>query len=241
MKRYLNRFLFITFFIPALLIPVSCSMRQKIFMEIDGSGTADIRIEVSKVFSDYIKDLAEVTGTLMEDGIFNIEEIEKELAANEKIELKRIQTPGPDTLEMTIAFPGIEELFSNQTGLEEAGVLSFSSEGGKYNLRIHIDRSNFTQIYEAFPMLKNPFFEGFGPQEGDTISEEEYLELIELAMGEEGAVALKASFLELHVKVKGRLIWQSGGTLDKDGVVFRIPLIRLALLNKSLDYSVSFK
>jgi hypothetical protein len=106
---------------------------------------------------------------------------------------------------------------------------------------VHLDRKNFSQLLELAPFLKNPLFEGLGPQENDDATEAEYLELIDLALGAGGAATLKASYIETTVLVKGRVVAQTGGTAVPGGVVFRIPLLRVLLLDKPLDYSLTFK
>jgi len=47
--------------------------------------------------------------------------------------------------------------------------------------------------------------------------------------------------IQTTVLVKGQVLAQSGGTAVPGGVSFRIPLLRVLLLDKPLDYSLSFK
>jgi hypothetical protein len=94
---------------------------------------------------------------------------------------------------------------------------------------------------EFLPFLKNPLFEGLAPQEGDDMTESEYLEMIELALGEEGAKKLKTSTIETRVAVKGTLVSQKGGSVSGGAVTYRIPLLRVLLLDKPLDYSILFR
>ena len=66
--------------------------------------------------------------------------------------------------------------------------------------------------------------------------------MIEFAFGEEGVTGLKASSVELLVTVEGDLVSQKGGKqLDDNKVLFTIPLIDFLLLQKPLDYSITFK
>ena len=57
---------------------------------------------------------------------------------------------------------------------------------------------------------------------------------------EAGAAALKASSIEITISIQGKLVTQTRGTPAPDGVVFHIPLSRVALLDKPLDYSISY-
>lgn len=216
-------------------------MSQQVFLEPDGSGTVTVRIRMEKLFMDYLKDLAEVAGESANDKVFNVEEIKKGFAKRDDVQLKRIASPSPERLEMELSFKSVEKLFAGEKMLQEAGILSFARKNDNCTVKLHLDRKNFAQVMELLPALKNPLFEGLGPQENDTTTEEEYLQLIDLALGEGGSASLKASFIETKVTVKGKLISQTGGTPMAGGVVFRIPLTRVLLLDKPLDYSLSFK
>jgi hypothetical protein len=155
------------------------------------------------------------------------------------VTLTRIASPSPERLEMELDFRSIEKLFSAPEKPQTILTLKKAAEGT--TLRAHLDRKNFSQLLELAPFLKNPLFEGLGPQENDDATEAEYLELIDLALGEGGAAALKASVIETTIAVKGKVLAQTGGSAVPGGVVFRIPLLRVLLLDKSLDYSLTFK
>ena len=109
---------------------------------------------------------------------------------------------------MEIAFRSIERVFAREEKLQRAGIVSFTKTAAGYSLRFHLERGNFDQVLEFLPFLQNPLFEGLGPQEGDATTESEYLEMIELALGAEGAAKLKTSTIETRVAVKGTLVSQ---------------------------------
>jgi hypothetical protein len=67
------------------------------------------------------------------------------------------------------------------------------------------------------------------------------MEMIEFMLGDEGPPGLNASFIELEVIVKGKILSQSGGQMAGNSVLFRIPLIRVLLLDQPLDYSIVFR
>jgi hypothetical protein len=223
--------------LPAL----GCSVSQRVSLEPDGSGTAVVRIRLDKLLVDYLQDLAEVSGAAPKEKgrIFDVEEIRKGFASRQEVTLRRISSPSPERLEMELEFRSIEKLFAAPEKPQTILSLRPGAEGA--TLRVHLDRGNFAQLLELAPFLKNPIFEGLGPQENDDATEAEYLELIDLALGEGGAAALKASMIETTVLVKGQLTAQSGGAPVPGGVVFRIPLLRVLRLDKPLDYSLSFK
>ena len=219
----------------------ACSVSQRVALDPDGSGTAVVRIRLEKILLEYLQDLAEVSGTAPKDKgrLFDVEDIRKGFASREEVTLTRIDSPAPERLDMELAFRSIEKLFAAADKPQTVLTLKKGVEGT--SLRVHLDRKNFSQLLELAPFLKNPLFEGLGPQENDDATEAEYLELIDLALGAGGAATLKASYIETTVLVKGRVVAQTGGTAGPGGVVFRIPLLRVLLLDKPLDYSLTFK
>ncbi len=220
---------------------IGCTIKQQVQIEADGSGTVAMSIHLQPLFVDYLNDLAELTGQPMAEQVFDVEEIEKGFEEREDVELVRIATPGPGSLEMELRFRSIEQVFSGEQSLQRGGVIRFDRVPDGYSVRFHLDSSNFSSVLEFMPVLQNPLFEGLGPQENEDISEAEYYELIDLALGEGGAECLKASYIETKVTVKGRLVSQTGGSLSGRGVTYRVPLIRVLLLDKPLDYSLIFK
>ena len=225
----------------AFSVLAGCSVSQRVTLEPEGSGTAVVRIRMEKILMDYLKDLSEVSGAAAQDKgrIFDVEEIRKGFASRQEVTLRRIQSPSPDRLEMELEFRSIEKLFAAPEKPQTILTLKQGPDGT--TLRAHLDRKNFSQLLELAPFLKNPLFEGLGPQENDNTTEAEYLELIDLALGEGGSTALKASVIETTIAVKGKVVAQTGGSTVPGGVVFRIPLLRVLLLDKPLDYSLTFK
>jgi hypothetical protein len=230
-------------FLAALLASfalVGCAVSQRVTLEPEGSGTAVVRIRLEKILMAYLQDLSEVSGAAQEKGrIFKLEEIRKDFASRPEVTLARLESPSPDRLEMELDFRSIENLFAAPD--KPQTILTLKKGPNGTTLRAHLDRKNFSQLLELAPFLKNPLFEGLGPQENDNTTEAEYLELIDLALGEGGSAALKASVIETTITVKGQVVAQSGGSVVNGGVVFRIPLLRVLLLDKPLDYSLTFR
>jgi hypothetical protein len=177
----------------------------------------------------------------MENGIFNVEEIKKEFAERDDVSLLSISTPTRDTLDMKLKYTSIEDVFTSEQELRESGIIRFEKVSQGYSVRFHLDRTNFPAVMSFIPALQNPLFEGLGPQENDDTTEKEYYELMDLALGEGGAESVRNSYIETKVNVKGTLVSQSGGKATPGGVTFTIPLIRILLLDKPLDYSLVFK
>jgi hypothetical protein len=236
-----NRARLAAFTLLALTTLLGCTIKQQVDLETDASGTVSMQIRLEPVFVQYIEDLSALTGESFDGGIFDAEEIEKEFAERQDVTLLSLSTPTPDTLNMKLRYSSIEEVFSSEQELQESGIIRFERVSQGYSVRFHLDRENFPAVMTFIPSLQNPLFEGLGPQENDDTTEEEYYELMELALGEGGADSVRNSYIQTRVNVRGTLVSQSGGTITPGGVTFTVPLIRVLLLDEPLDYSLVFR
>ncbi len=221
----------------------ACSVNQSIVVKNDGSGTASLHAEVSKLLADYIASLAEVSGKSVPAGgaVFDAAAIRKDFEARPGMTVKKVATPTPNSLDLDLAFASIQDVFTRDDALKSSGALTYSESGGKKTIRLHLDKANYTQLSALFPMLKDPTVASLGPQVNDTTTEAEYLDMVSFSIGADGPALLKKSFITLTIDPEGDIISQTGGTLSGSAVVFRIPLLSLMVLNKPLDYSVTFK
>jgi hypothetical protein len=230
-------------FVALIVALASCSVHQTLVIKADGSGTTSMRVTTTKLLREYILDLQQVTGiTPSADGsIFDVPKLQKELAARPGLTVKKVASPAPDVLEVELGYRSVEEVYGSVESVKKSGLLAYTTSGGQKSLKVHIDRKNFKELSAVLPVMNNAAFEGIAPQEQDTITESEYLEMIQFTLGPEGPAALKASFFDLVVKPEGAIVSQTGGTVTNGSVTFRIPLIRLLLLDKPLDYTLVWK
>lgn len=220
-----------------------CSVNQVLVIKADGSGTAALRVVTTKLLREYLLDLQQLTGaTAAADGsIFDVNKLQKDLAARPGLTVKKVASPSPDVLEVELAYRSVEEVYGSVEAVKKSGLVVYRDDAGQKSLKVHIDRKNFKELSAAFPGMNSAAFEGIAPQEQDTITESEYLDMIQFTLGPDGPAALKASFIDLVVKPEGTIVSQTGGTATNGSVTFRVPMIRLLLLDKPLDYSLVWK
>jgi hypothetical protein len=222
----------------------SCSVSQTIVIKADGSGTVAMHAEVSTLLHEYLASLAELSGKpgLMTGGkVFDAAAIRKDFEARPGVTVRKAVTPTPDSLDLELAYASIQDVFAKDATLKIAGALAYSETGGTKSVKLHLDRTNYTQLSSLFPMLKDPTLASLGPQVNDTITDDEYLEMVRFSLGDDGPALLKKSFVTLTIDPEGEIVSQSGGTVSGGAVTFRIPLLRLLVLDKPLDFSVTFK
>ena len=224
----------------------ACSVSQVIAIKADGSGTASMRVETSKLLRDYLLDLQAVTGATPSTAapagqLFDVKTLQKELAARPGLTVKKVASPNPDQLIVDLAFRSVEEVFGSAESVKKSGLLLYTVSDAQRTLKIHIDRKNFKELSAVFPAMNSAAFEGIAPQEQDTITESEYLDMISFTLGPDGPALLKKSFIDVVVKPEGTIVSQAGGTVADGAVTFHIPLLRLLVLDKPLDYSLVWK
>jgi hypothetical protein len=226
-----------------LAVNVSCTVNQSIVIKNDGSGTLTVHVEISKLLHEYVASLAELSGKPVTSGgkLFDTVGIKKDFESRPGITVKKIATPTPDSLDMDVAYASIKDIFTKDATLKGAGVLTFSESGGKKTVSLHLDRTNYSQLSTLFPLLNDPTFAGLAPQVNDKVTDDEYLEMVKFSLGDDGPPLLKKSFITLSIDPEGEIISQTGGVVSGGAVVFKIPLLRLLVLDKPLDYTVTFK
>ena len=227
------------------LVLLACSVRQDVTLNPDGSGEAAVHVTVQKFFSDYLLDLAEFSGKGgRAGGVFDEKAIRTAFEQRPGVTIKAIRIPKPEELEIQLAFRSIDDLVRGQKELTDTGIVTFKNDGGTRTLRLHLDQKNFARISAFLPSSDGStetILGVFGPQPGVTITEAEYLETMQFTLGDEGPKAIQASFIDIAVAVNGKLVSQKGGTVKGNTVTFRMPLLKILVLNEALDYEIVFK
>lgn len=222
----------------------SCSVRENIYLNRDGSGTVSSRIEVKQILANYFSNLAEVAGDSKElsgGKLFDTQQIRAEIKKQPGVKVKSIKTSGENILTTELEFRDISKVFKNEKDMTAVNVVSLKDDGRNKVFRFHLDKKNFKQLSILIPVLSNPIIESLGPQADDSTTDAEYLDMMSFALGENGPKAVKNSMVKVIVHINGKMISQKGGEVSGNIVTFSIPLLKLLLLNKPLNYSITFR
>lgn len=235
----------------AVLLLAGCSVDQEIAVQVNGAGEAAVRVELQPVFVDYLLALAEVAADELPDDpgeLFDVAEVEAAIAGWPGVEAAQIATPSAEQLEMRLIFADLQEAFSPaEPGPEagpEAGAAPLISLTGdeRRTLSVHLDGANYHQLTTLFPILEHPLVISLGPQPDLEVTDDEYLEMMQFVLGDDGPPAILDSEVTVRVRVEGRVVEQHGGELQADGsVLIRIPLLRILVLDQPLDYRIVFE
>ncbi len=222
----------------------ACSVSQTVVIAGDGSGTLVMHADVSTLLRDYLVSLAELSGNpspLKEGRIFDAAAIGKDLQSRPGIVVRKVSTPTSSVLDLELGFDSVQHLLSGQDALTDTGALVFVDAGDRSTLRLHLDRATWGQLARTFPPLRDPIVAQLGPQGNGPVTDDDYLSMIRFSVGDAAPGLLKKSFITLTVQPPGEIISQTGGAISGGAVVFRIPLLRILVLDRALDYSVTFR
>jgi len=222
----------------------ACSSSQTFVIRGDGSGTMTLHVEVSRLLHDYIVSLAEVSGSSQAptgDRIFDLDEIRKGFEAQPGVSVDGLASPSASVLDASLSFSSLSAIFAGNAGLGASEAVAISESEGVKTLKIHLDKGNYRQVAAIFPLLQAPVLQSLGPQVNEKVSSDDYLEMVRFAIGDDGPALVRKSFIVITIRPDGEIVSQSGGTMAPGAVVFRVPLLRLLVLDSPLDFSVSFR
>lgn len=237
MKRWLYGFFALLLFLS------SCTVTQEVFLDSDGGGTYSGDIQVSRVFADYLGELASLSMQSSEEFIlFDTDKITADMEKDKSsVSVTDIAAGEDNTLHLELEFNSIEGLLQSEEA-QESGIIRFEElANGQKTVHIRLNRDNYSHLNSLFSEEQSLVMDTFGPEENEGLSEEDYLEMMSFALGEEGPELIRASTIETRVTVGGTIIEQKGGRRESDTVIFRIPLIRILLLDQALNYSLTFR
>jgi hypothetical protein len=217
--------------IAAFFSLAGCTSNETIALNGAGGGTAHVRFEIHKLFADYFKGDSGV--------VFDTAKVKKGIEKRPGFRVSKISSPRPESLEMDLAFTDLRTLFSDDP-TDDDGIVRITEKDGKTTIALHLDRKSAKKMGALFGDVSNPAFREMSPREQKARTEAEYLEAIEFAVGKEGPPLMKRSSLKITVAADGQLVSQTGGKIENGAAVFDVPLLRMLMLEKPLDYSITF-
>ena len=221
---------------------VSCTVNQTLVIAADGSGTLTTHAEVAPLLHDYLAGLAEAGGSGLPGGrVFEPEAVRKSFQSRPGVIVQKVEAPTASSLDLELAFDSLSWTLDHQEALASTGAATITEDGEARTLRLRFDRATWSGISALVPPLQNPVLQQLGPQGTGTVSESDYLSMISFSIGDSAPALLRKSFVTLTVRPQGDILSQAGGTRNADSVVFRIPLLRLLVLDRPLEYSVTYR
>ena len=225
------------------LLLLSCTMKQEIFLENDGSGTASVEINLKNFVLPTIEDLAEVSPDVDPDELLSPEKITESMLENPEISNVHAVRPLKNRLKIDFDFGNIEDLFEQtEDEIQSSGLIKIDKIGGETKLTLTINKDTYKGFSGIIPNIDDPTMAALAPDPDMDLTETEYLDMIEFFFGDDGPEGVLDSMLNLVINVNGTVTNQRGGRkLSNNKVEFNVPLIRILLLDRNLVYSITYK
>ena len=223
-----------------LFFMVSCSVHQDIYLDADGSGKVTGRVLLDDFYLNTLEDLTDLSSPSSGSSTpMSPDNIAAELSGNPYFRGVQISSPAPGIYQGGLQFHDVEALFST----EEDGtgtILKFEKNSGSSTLNLRINSDNFQEMFRLFPMLQDPGFQYFLPEQN--ISRSEYTEMLlflfeDQHKGNENELQTRVekASLDLTIHTNGRILSTIGGerTGDREWKI-KLPLLDLLLHRQEL-------
>ena len=218
-------------------------MKQEIFLEKDGSGTANVEINLKSFVLPTIEDLAEISPDVDPDELLDPDKIAESMMENPEITNVVATRPLKNRIKIKFDFGSVENLFKQtESDIQNSGLIKIDHIGDKTKLTLTINKETYRGFSGIIPNMDDPTMAALAPDPDMEISESEYLDMIEFFFDVDGPAGIMDSRFDLIINVDGTIIDQKGGRkLGGNRIQFSVPLIRILLLDQNLEYSITYK
>lgn len=233
-----NQNLFISFIV-ILIISLSlssCQVLQNVEFTPTLGGKSTTNLKTDSFFEGVVEDLSSWTPDNSEDAVMEtaIKTFEEKLRKTDSAFQINFDL-SEENYYGTFRFKGLEPLLSEMVeGLPQEIIKAERGRSGKLEIRLNMD--NYETLTKIIPFLADPDFEVYGPVYNHGMEEEDYLDMISFILGEEGPDSIRNSFIDLTFKLPSKVKTNNGTLIDPYTVNFRIPLIKILLLNEEIYF-----
>jgi len=229
-------------YILLFVILYSCSSEHEIYINKNNSANVKFNIENKNSLIETLKEWGKVQNS-EDKPLIDTEQVKKDLSSNRSISKVVIETPSPNKYKGNFFISNIENLFNDASKEipDNLQIFSISENKSTKKLQIQLSLENYKYLKETLPVLQEESIEMLGPDANQDVSKEEYLDMMSFSLGDEGPKDIISSYINLKIIVDGIISNVEGGKLqNKNTAVFKVPLIDIILLKKTLIYSISY-
>lgn len=226
-----------------MLLGISCTVHEEFTIYRDDSGFSVFEIVIDEFFLEVLDDYSEFLPEEEADlSRLDAERLEAELLSSEHVYDATVREASETYFEGEFHFSDARYILRKaEEAQEEIDVFRYEASGRTQQINIHIDINNYSQLEDLVPILKDPAFSTFGPEENRDVTKEEYYEMVSYMLGEDGPGAIDESEIRIVFHTTRPIIRQRGGrVVNPRQVVFTVPLIDFLLLHEPLEFSVTW-
>jgi hypothetical protein len=228
------------------IITPSCTLKQSLFIDKNAAGSVSFELTLAPFFIEVTQQLSELfpvdSESLNSDtGPFNLIKLRDDLSKGKGVIIRQLETSADNVLEGSLVFDDITTALNGDGKKNIQDVFNFVSENNIHTLSVLLNYTTVGQLLSANPSMNSALMESFGPLSNKGLSDEEYLEMMQFALGDDSREGIRESFVLLDIDVDGEIVSQKGGTIiDNNTIRFEIPLLRILILDDPQFFSVSF-
>jgi hypothetical protein len=232
--------------LPIFAVFVSCSGRINGQLVQDGSGTLQVQAGLEPNMIALMRNLSDKSGS-QGASVLDAAALNRALQAAPGIASSLLRNSGQEKIDGSIRISNIGNLLTTGT----ARFVSYTAPSGAVpgKLAIHLDRSNAPQVLKQLsPEAEYYLNLLLAPAAtGEAISKAEYLEQVELLYSmikgvnaKALAAEIAASRINVAITLPRTVKSVKGGTASGKEARFDIPLIDILVLEKALDYEITW-
>ena len=225
-----------------LLASFSCTVKQDLTIKSGKDGEIFVDLELNPVFVRYINDLSETTGKSAKSGIFNTDEITRELKAYPSARPVSVVSPEPSKLILILKTENYTKLLPDKY----VPFIRITDSDKVRKVTFHIGRDNYKALDEVFEISDNPILSGLAPQIDKPYTNKEYVDLLAyvfedyLEKGESAQKILDKSFVQLNIKTSGKVLSSDKGSFKGNSLWIKLPLVDFLTLEKTVEFSFTY-
>ena len=225
-----------------LLASFSCTVKQDLTIKSGKDGEIFVDLELNPVFVRYINDLSETTGKSAKSGIFNTDEITRELKAYPSARPVSVVSPEPSKLILILKTENYTKLLPDKY----VPFIRITDSDKVRKVTFHIGRANYKALDEVFEISDNPILSGLAPQIDKPYTNKEYVDLLAyvfedyLEKGESAQKILDKSFVQLNIKTSGKVLSSDKGSFKGNSLWIKLPLVDFLTLEKTVEFSFTY-
>jgi hypothetical protein len=226
---------------------VSCSGRISGQLVQDGSGTLQIQAGLEPNMITLLRNLRDANGG-QGGPVLDAAALNRSLQAAPGIASSALHNSGQEKINGSVRVSNIGDLLNRGTARFVTYTVPSGAVPGK--LAIHLDRNNAPQVLKQLsPEAEYYLSLLLAPAAtGEAISKAEYLEQVELVYsmikgvdGKTLAAEIAASRINAAITLPGTVKSVKGGTYSGREARFDIPLTDVLVLEKALDYEITWQ
>jgi hypothetical protein len=234
---------------------LSCSTQVNGTIRRGGSAELKVRAALEPKMNALLMKISLVLGNgkAPDDIVLDGHGIGLSLAAAPGIASASFRNISPVVIEGAVAVSRIDQFLASAESREApfiiyeeaapggSGVSGGQGSGGR--LKISLDRSAAARIIPLISPDVADYLSGiFAPVvTGDVLSKEEYLSLVSSFYGKDIAAEIAAARIRLSLELPGPVVFVRGGTSSGNRVEFDAALTDILVLERPVDYEVSWK